>query len=92
MIVYTLYDYFKLYPHVLKQRNNKLSDNSQKYNLEKANSKKIKQHHRHDKLFRDILNNNKEVVKLINRYVEPKEQITENMIEKYGIRKMRLHW
>ena len=83
MIVYTLYDYFKLYPHVLKQRNNKLSDNSQKYNLEKANSKKIKQHHRHDKLFRDILNNNKEVVKLINRYVEPKEQITENMIEKY---------
>ena len=83
MIVYTLYDYFKLYPYVLKQRNNKLSDNSQKYNLEKANSKKIKQHHRHDKLFRDILNNNKEVVKLINRYVEPKEQITENMIEKY---------
>ena len=32
MIVYTLYDYFKLYPHVLKQRNNKLSDNRQKYN------------------------------------------------------------
>ena len=83
MIVYTLYDYFKLYPYVLKKENNKLSDKSQKYNLEQVNNIKMKQHHKHDKLFRDILNNNKEVAKLINRYVEPKEQITENIIEKY---------
>ena len=83
MIIYTLYDYFKLYPYVLKKGNNKLSDNRQKYNLDKANNIKMKQHHKHDKLFRDILNNNKEVAKLINRYVEPKEQITEDMIEKY---------
>ena len=73
MIIYTLYDYFKLYPYVIKQRNYGLKDNNQNYSLEVSNSKKGKQYHKHDKLFRDILNNNKEVVKLINRYVEPKE-------------------
>ena len=83
MIVYTLYDYFKLYPYVIKQRNYGLNDNSQSYYLEVSNSKKEKQYHRHDKLFREILNRNKEIVKLINRYVKPKEELTEEMLEKY---------
>ncbi len=83
MIVYTLYDYFKLYPYVIKQRNYGLNDNSQSYCLEVSNSKKEKQYHRHDKLFREILNRNKEIVKLINRYVKPKEELTEEMLEKY---------
>ena len=34
MIIYTLYDYFKLYPYVIKQWNYGLKDNSQNYSLE----------------------------------------------------------
>ena len=83
MIIYTLYDYFKLYPYVIKQRNYELKDNSQSYSLEVSNGKKEKQYHKHDKLFREILNRNKEIVKLINRYVKPKKELTEEMIEKY---------
>ncbi len=83
MIIYTLYDYFKLYPYVIKQRNYGLKDNSQDYSLKVSNSKKEKQYHKHDKLFREILNRNKEIVKLINKYVKPKKELTEKMIEKY---------
>ena len=83
MIIYTLYDYFKLYPYVIKQRNYGLKDNSQNYSLEVSNSKKGKQYQKHDKLFREILNRNKEIVKLINKYVKPKKELTEEMIEKY---------
>ena len=83
MIIYTLYDYFKLYPYVIKQRNYGLKDNSQSYSLEISNCKKEKQYQKHDKLFREILNRKKEIVKLINRYVKPKEVLTEEMIEKY---------
>ena len=83
MIIYTLYDYFKLYPYVIKQRNYGLKDNNQNYSLEVSNSKKGKQYHKHDKLFREILNRNKEIVKLINKYVKPKKELTEEMIEKY---------
>ena len=45
MIIYTLYDYFKLYPYVIKQRNYRLNDSSQSYRLEVSNSKKEKQYH-----------------------------------------------
>lgn len=83
MIIYTLYDYFKLYPYVIKQRNYRLNDSSQSYRLEVSNSKKEKQYHKHDKLFREILNRNKEIVKLINRYVKPRKELTEDMMEKY---------
>lgn len=83
MIIYTLYDYFKLYPYVIKQRNYGLKDNNQNYSLEVSNSKKGKQYQKHDKLFREILNRNKEIVKLINKYVKPKKELTEEMIEKY---------
>ena len=83
MITYTLYDYFKLYPYVLKNKNNGLRDNTQQYKLDVKDSKKGKLHHKHDKLFREILNDNKEVVKLINKYMEPKEKLTEDMIEKF---------
>lgn len=88
MIIYTLYDYFKLYSYVIKQRNYGLKDNSQSYSLEVSNSKKEKQYHKHDKLFREILNRNKEIVKLINRYVKPKKELTEEMIEKYDTKLM----
>ena len=82
MIIYTLNDYFKLYPYVIKQRNCGLNDNSQSYSLKVNNCKKEKQYHKHDKLFREILNRDKEIVKLINRYVKPKKELTEEMIEK----------
>ena len=82
MIIYTLYDYFKLYTYVIKKRNYGLNDNSQNYCLEISNRKE-KQYHKHDKLFGEILNRNKEIVKLINKYVKPKEKLTEEMIEKY---------
>ena len=83
MIIYTLYDYFKLYTYVIKKRNYGLNDNNQNYCLEISNSIKEKQYHKHDKLFGEILNRNKEIVKLINKYVKPKEKLTEEMIEKY---------
>ena len=82
MIIYTLYDYFKLYTYVIKKRNYGLNDNNQNYCLEISNRKE-KQYHKHDKLFGEILNRNKEIVKLINKYVKPKEKLTEEMIEKY---------
>ena len=40
-------------------------------------------YHKHDKLFREILNNKKEIVKLINKYITPQTKITEEEIEKY---------
>ena len=34
-------------------------------------------YHKHDKLFREILNNKKEIVKLINKYITPQAKITD---------------
>ena len=83
MIVYTLYDYFKVYPYVVKQRNCGLSDIHQDYKLEDNGDKKRKQGQKHDKLFREILSRKREIVKLINKYVKPKQDIDEKKIEKY---------
>ena len=83
MIVYTLYDYFKVYPYVVKQRNCGLSDIHQDYKLEDNGDKKRKQGQKHDKLFREILSRKREIVKLINKYVKPKQDIDEKEIEKY---------
>ena len=83
MIVYTLYDYFKVYPYVVKQRHCGLSDIHQDYKLEVTEDLKRKQGQKHDKLFREILSRKREIVKLINKYVKPKQAIDEKEIEKY---------
>src|SRR5699024_4087007 len=49
----------------------------------RKNIEQNKQYQKHDKLFREILNRNKEIVRLINRYIKPKKELTEEMIEKY---------
>ena len=82
MIVYSLREYFILERYFLKEESIGLNDNSEKYKLD-VNKNKKNQHHKHDKLFREILSNKKEIVKLINKYLEPKEKITEEMIERY---------
>ena len=82
MIVYSLREYFILERYFLKEESMGLNDNSEKYKLD-VNKNKKNQHHKHDKLFREILSNKKEIVKLINKYLGPKEKITEEMIERY---------
>ena len=82
MIIYSLREYFILERFFLKEESIRLNDNSEKYKLD-VNKNKKNQHHKHDKLFREILSNKKEIVKLINKYLGPKETITEEMIERY---------
>ena len=88
MIVYSLREYFILERYFLKEESMGLNDNSEKYKLD-VNKNKKNQHHKHDKLFREILSNKKEIVKLINKYLGPKEKITEEMIE--TIKRMAEH-
>lgn len=77
MITYTIYDYFKL-KEILRPQNYFLSEETEIYRFESKNN-----HHKHDKLFRNILNNKKEIVKLVNRYIMPEKKIEEEKIEKY---------
>ena len=77
MISYTIEDYFKLKNFFLAGLNY-LKEDTKEYKLI-AKTK----HHKHDKLFREILNNKKEIVKLVNKYIKPKRIITEEQIEKY---------
>ena len=88
MIIYSLREYFILERFFLKEESIRLNDNSEKYKLD-VNKNKKNQHHKHDKLFREILSNKKEIVKLINKYLGPKEKITEEMIE--TIKRMAEH-
>ena len=77
MISYTIEDYFKL-KNFFPTRLNYLKEDTEEYKvITKA------KHHKHDKLFREILNNKKEIVKLINKYITPQTKITEEEIEKY---------
>ena len=77
MISYTIEDYFKL-KNFFTTRLNYLKEDTEEYKvITKA------KHHKHDKLFREILNNKKEIVKLINKYITPQTKITEEKIEKY---------
>ena len=76
MISYTIEDYFKLknfFPIIMGLR-----EESAEYKLITK-----EKYHKHDKLFREILNNKKEIVKLINKYITPQTKITEEEIEKY---------
>lgn len=58
-----------------------LNDVSEDYILN--NVKKQYKHHKHDKLFRQILNDKEEVAKLINQELEPEEKIKAENLEKY---------
>ena len=75
MISYTIEDYFKLkkfFPIIMGLR-----EESAEYKLITK-----EKYHKHDKLFREILNNKKEIVKLINKYITPQAKITKEEIRK----------
>ena len=50
---------------------------------ETKNKQKSKAHHKHDKMFRKILNNEKEVAKLINQELDPEKEVKAEDLEKY---------
>lgn len=77
MYYYTEKDYFRLADFVNKNKKSFLSDVSEEYNLNKS------QHHKHDKLFRNILNDKSEISKLINKELRPKKEIKPEDLEKY---------
>ena len=58
-----------------------LNDVSENYILD--NVKTQHKHHKHDKLFRQILNNKEEVAKLINQELDPEEKVKAENLEKY---------
>ena len=49
----------------------------------KTNYEIKEKHQKHDKIIRDILNDKEEVVKIINKYIKPKEKLKKEEIEKY---------
>ena len=80
MIIYTLKDYLKIYK-LIKRNTYKLREDEEKYiTKEKSN------HNKHDKIFRDILNDKKEVTKIINTYIKPKTKLNMQDLEKYETR------
>ena len=80
MIIYTLKDYLKIYK-LIKINTYKLREDEEKYiTQEKSN------HNKHDKIFRDILNDKKEVTKIINTYIKPKTKLNMQDLEKYETR------
>ena len=95
MQYYTMKDYTKLMVYVYCDQNkleNKITtlrEESEEYILEikdrKENKKtqKPKIHHKHDKMFRKILSNEKEVAKLINQELDPEKEVKVEDLEKY---------
>ena len=77
MYYYTEKDYFSLTNFVNVHKKSFLSDVSEEYILNKA------RHHKHDKLFRNILNDKSEISKLINKELKPKKEIKPEDLEKY---------
>ena len=80
MQYYTSEDYPYLVAYLNRKTTWKLSDVSQEYEI---NLKSKSKHHKHDKLFRKILNDKEEIVKLINVELYPQEKIKVEDIEKY---------
>ena len=80
MQYYTSEDYPYLVAYLNRKTTWKLSDISKEY---ETNLKNKSKHHKHDKLFRKILNDEEEIVKLINEELEPEEKIKVGDIEKY---------
>ena len=89
MQYYTMEDYIDLVVyvnHTIKNRMATLREEPEKYTLqtnETRKNEKSKKHHKHDKMFRKILNNEKEVAKLINQELDPEKEIKAEDIEKY---------
>ena len=83
MQYYTMEDYIDLVVFLNKNVTT-LNEEKAKYKLDKKDkSENSKEHHKHDKIFRQILNNKKEVAILINQEIKPENEIKEEDIEKY---------
>ena len=80
MIIYTLKDYLKIYK-LIKINTYKLREDEEKYVIQEKSN-----HNKHDKIFRDILNDKKEVTKIINTYIKPKTKLNMQDLEKYETR------
>ena len=93
MQYYTMEDYIDLLVYVNNTAKNvvengkvKLREEPEEYVLDgkKVQEKqKTRKHHKHDKMFRKILNNEKEVAKLINQELDPEKEIKAEDLEKY---------
>ena len=93
MQYYTMEDYIDLLVYVNNTAKNivengkvKLREEPEEYVLDgkKVQEKqKTRKHHKHDKMFRKILNNEKEVAKLINQELDPEREVKAEDIEKY---------
>ena len=95
MQYYTMKDYIKLMVYInkvqdiSKNRISILREESEEYSLDIKDKKETKKeqkpkiHHKHDKMFRKILNNEKEVAKLINQELAPEKEIKAEDLEKY---------
>ena len=80
MEYYTSDDYDDLVKYVRSKLYN-LRDVSKEYKLD--NMEDNNKHHKHDKLFRKILNDKNEVAKLIKDELEPEEEIRAENLEQY---------
>ena len=86
MQYYTMEDYIDLLVYVnntIKNRTATLREEPEKYTLQTKETRKNEKHHKHDKMFRKILNNEKEVAKLINQELDPEKEVKAEDIEKY---------
>lgn len=82
MKVFTYYDYIKGIHSVKRNIPSGLAEESVTYNLILTKDDE-KENKPHDKLIKEILKDKKEVVNLVNKFLKPKEKITEEKIEKY---------
>lgn len=83
METFTYQDYLK-YQKFLQEKGKKVIKNILCENEEAYNVLKKPVNHEHDKIFRKILDNKKEVAKFINDTLKVKEAIKEEEIEKYN--------
>lgn len=62
-----------------------IMEEGEKYHFENKNENYVKSYHnKHDKLFRNLLNNKQEFVDFINEFVKTEMEITADNIEKYN--------
>ena len=82
MEIFTYVDYLK-YDNILN-KNNKyiLMEDEEKYSFNKKETKYI--NNKHDKTFRKILDNKKELIIFLNKILKLKNKIKENEVEKYN--------
>ena len=88
MFVYTQKDYLEL-EKIFCKETNVMKDTETKYqyvSTEVESKKSNKKHQRHDKIIRDILNDKEEISKIINKYINVKNEIKKEQIEKYETR------